>query len=106
MARTRRPPNGYIDIGLTDDDVDTIVEETIDAALRGQGTWHPAPSRGRPSLNGKPAPSPHVGFRVTPELRDAAESLAREKGLTLSALARQALEEYVARAGQVAAARR
>jgi len=96
VARTRRPQNGYIDIGLTDDDVDTIVEETIEAALRGQGTWHPAPSRGRPSLNGKPAPSPHVGFRVTPELRDSAEALARDRGITLSQLAREALEHYVA----------
>jgi len=51
--------------------------------------------RGRPSLNGQPAPSPHVGFRVSPELRERADALARSRGVTLSQLAREALEQYV-----------
>lgn len=95
MARHKPPLPGYVDIGLTDDEVDVIVEETIEAALNGKGTWHPAPSRGRPSLNGQPAPSPHVGFRVSPELREQADALARSRGVTLSQLAREALEHYV-----------
>lgn len=98
MARRKHSQADYVDIGLTDEQVDVIVEETIQAYLDGRTTSVDL-RRGRPSLNGKAAPSPHVGFRVSPELRDAAESLAREKGLTLSALARQALQEYVARAG-------
>lgn len=51
--------------------------------------------RGRRSLNGQPAPSPHVGFRVSPELREQADALARSRGVTLSQLAREALEQYV-----------
>jgi hypothetical protein len=97
MARNRKSLPGYVDISLTDEQVDTIVEETIEAALSGKGTWHPAPTRGRPSLNGKPEPSPHVGFRVSPELRDQATELARLRGVTLSQLAREALEHYVSR---------
>mgnify|MGYP002737366462 CR=1 FL=1 len=95
MASPRKSLPGYVDIGLTDDQVDAIVEETIEAALNGQGTWHPAPTRGRPSLNGEAAPSPHVGFRVSPELRQQADALARSRGVTLSQLAREALEAYV-----------
>jgi len=37
MARHKRPLPGYVDIGLTNDEVDVIVEETIEAALNGPG---------------------------------------------------------------------
>ena len=83
MATPKKSLPGYVDIGLSDEQVDTIVEETIAAALSGQGTWHPAPARGRPSLNGRPEPSPHVGFRVSPELRDKATEVARQRGVSL-----------------------
>lgn len=94
MARRRRSLPPYIDIGLTDEQVDQIVEETVEAALSGKGTWH-YPQRGRPSLTGKAAASPHVGFRVSPELREQADALARRRGISLSQLAREALEHYV-----------
>lgn len=51
---------------------------------------------GRPSLTGKPAHSPHVSFRVTPELKARAELAARERGTTVSQLAREAFERYLA----------
>ena len=95
MPRGRRRLPGYVDIGLTDEQVDVIVEETIEAYLDGRTTRVDL-RRGRPSLNGKPAPSPHVGFRVSPELRQQADALARRRGITLSQLAREALEHYVA----------
>jgi hypothetical protein len=95
VARRKDPLPDYVDIGLSDEQVDVIVEETIEAVLSGKGTWHSAPTRGRPSLNGKPEPSPHVGFRVSPELRDRATELARQRGVSLSQLAREALEQYV-----------
>ena len=98
MAPRKRKEADYIDLGLTDEEVDRIVEETVQAALDGKGTWY-FPQRGRPSLTGKREPSPHVGFRVSPELRQRADALAHARGVSLSALARQALEEYVARAG-------
>lgn len=55
------------------------------------------PQRGRPSLTGKAAESPSVGFRLTPELRARAEQVARRRGITVSALARTALEQYLHR---------
>ena len=75
-----------------------IVAEVEDAVLAGRGTTT-FPRKGRPSLSGRAAASPHVGFRVSPELRDEAEAIARRRGLTVSALAREALQEYVKKAG-------
>jgi len=83
---------------LDDDTVDRIVAEVDEAVLSGRGTVT-FPRKGRPSLTGRAAASPHVGFRVTPELRDEAEAMAKARGLTVSALAREALEEYVKKAG-------
>ena len=95
MAKSRqRPLPPYVDIELTSEQVDQVVEETVEAALSGKGTRH-YPQRGRPSLTGKPATSPHVGFRVSPELREQADALARRRGISLSQLAREALEHYV-----------
>ena len=94
MARRKNRDDDYVDLGLTDEQVDAIVEETVEAALSGKGTWY-YPQRGRPSLTGKRTPSPHVGFRVSPELREQADALARSRGVTLSQLAREALEHYV-----------
>ncbi|MFM1965006.1 MAG: hypothetical protein RL134_731 [Actinomycetota bacterium] len=86
---------GYVDIGLTDDEVEVIVEEMIRAYQVRRSTSVNLRG-GRPSRNGKPTPSPHVGFRVSPELREQADHLARRQGIILSQLAREALEHYVA----------
>lgn len=94
MARPKRSLPPYVNIGLTDEQVEVIAEETAEAALSGQGTWN-YPQRGRPSLTGKRETSPHVGFRVSPELREQADALARRRGISLSQLAREALEQYV-----------
>jgi hypothetical protein len=51
---------------------------------------------GRPSLTGKPGHSPRVSFRVTDELRASAEAEAQRRGCTVSQLAREALERYLA----------
>jgi hypothetical protein len=78
--------------------VDRIVAE-VEAAVdagRGAVTY---PRKGRPSLTGRPAASPSVGFRVTPELRAQAEDVARRRGVSVSELAREALEEFVRKAG-------
>jgi hypothetical protein len=95
MAKSRKRREIVAGIEMTDDNVDRLVEETVEAALSGKGTWH-FPQRGRPSLTGKSAQSPHVGFRVSPELREQAAELARRRGISLSQLAREALEHYVA----------
>ena len=51
---------------------------------------------GRPSLTGKSEHSPHVSFRITPELKARAEQTAREQGTTVSKLAREAFERFLA----------
>ncbi len=53
---------------------------------------------GRPSLTASGGPSPQVTFRLSPSMRNRAERLAHSRGTTVSALARQALEELVNRA--------
>jgi hypothetical protein len=50
---------------------------------------------GRPSLDGNHA-SPRVSFRVPKALYDAAAERAIEEERTVSALAREALEKYLA----------
>jgi hypothetical protein len=55
--------------------------------------------RGRPSLSGRADHSPRVSFRLAPAERDRAEELAAREGKTLSAMARDALEEHIDRAG-------
>jgi hypothetical protein len=52
---------------------------------------------GRPSLSGG-GRSPRVTFRVSVEVREAAERLAEQEGITLTDLARQTLEERIRRA--------
>jgi len=52
---------------------------------------------GRPSLSGG-GQSPRVTFRVSADVREAAERLAEKEGITLTDLARQALEERIRRA--------
>jgi hypothetical protein len=51
---------------------------------------------GRKSLSGGSTHSPRVQFRVPDEIREKAEKRAKEKGVTLSVLAREALEQYLA----------
>ena len=50
---------------------------------------------GRPSLSGSSEGSPQVSFRISNETRERALKTASEKGTTVSALAREALEEYL-----------
>lgn len=70
------------------------VEEAVESG-RGEAAF---PRKGRPSLTGLREPSPSVGFRLSPELRRQAEALASERGVSVSALAREALEAYLGRA--------
>jgi len=54
-------------------------------------------SSGRPSLSGKAAASPQIALRVAPAVRDRAAEVAAREGKTISQLAREALEQRVAR---------
>ena len=77
---------------LTEDDIEKIADEVesdepvIFTAVRPVG---------RPSLDGN-GTSPRLSFRVSQELYDAAAERAIEEERTVSAVAREALERYVA----------
>ena len=51
---------------------------------------------GGKSMNGDGSHSPRVQFRVPEEIRERAQSRAAAEGISLSALARRALERYLA----------
>ena len=77
---------------LTEEDIEKIADEVesdkpvVFTAVRPVG---------RPSLDGN-GTSPRLSFRVPQELYDAAAERAIEEERTVSAVAREALERYVA----------
>ena len=72
--------------------------ESDDSALDGVEVTFPRQA-GRPSLTGQKGASPQVTFRLSPIVRERAERLAADRGTTVSALAREALEQLVRKAG-------
>jgi hypothetical protein len=90
----------YVDAGDIDLDEEVVLdsngnritearaEEMAEHALRAV--------RGRPSLTGASRHSPRVSFRLPDHERERAEQVARAEGKTVSALAREALERYLA----------
>ncbi len=77
-SKGRRVDQAYIELAMQE------VEEEL------------AKRAGRPSLTGTSAHSPHVSFRIPPELKARAEEAARERGTTVSKLAREAFEAFLA----------
>jgi predicted HicB family RNase H-like nuclease len=93
MTKRKRRGRGDVDLDredirlpdgarLTQEVADAIVEEVRRKA-------------GRPSLTGQAAISPRVSFRLTPDIRDRAATIAEREGKTISQLAREALEARV-----------
>lgn len=91
-ARPVTLPNGRV---LDEAGAEDFAADILEAAGR------PLPDRlkrvGRPSLSGSSKSSPHVSFRVPEALRHKAETEAQRRGLSVSQLARQALEEHLRR---------
>lgn len=77
-SKGRRVDQAYVDRALSD----------VDAYWQKHG--------GRPSLTGEAKHSPHVSFRVTPELKAKAMREAEVRGTTVSQLAREAFETFLA----------
>ncbi|MEU9887228.1 hypothetical protein [Sphaerisporangium sp. NPDC051011] len=80
---------------------DSYVNDAIDDVHRAIDAGRvPTPTSrgGRPSLTGEGAHSPRVSFRVPEELRERAKARADQEGKTVSALAREAFEQFL-RAG-------
>lgn len=92
-SKPRAPRHSVLDSAA----VDRIISEVEAAVADGRGEII-YPRKGRPSLTGQHGASPSVGFRVTPELRARAEAVASKQGLSVSALARRALEDYIRKA--------
>jgi len=93
---TKRLADGTL---LTPAETSRILTE-VETAIDAGDVFISYPRRGRPSLNGGATASPHVGFRLSPELKSKAEQLARLRGISVSELARQALEVMVANASR------
>lgn len=55
--------------------------------------------RGRPGLSKTPGASPQIAVRLTPDVYEAATKVAAERGLSLAALAREAVEQHVTKGG-------
>lgn len=51
--------------------------------------------RGRPSLTGRPAKSPQIGVRLSPDLNRRVKARAERDGKKPSEIVREALERYV-----------
>lgn len=86
------------DVDLTTDDVrDSKGRRITEDYARRAADYDPATVRpGRRSLTGGDIHSPRVSFRVPADLRDAAEKAAEREGKTVSELARDALQKYLA----------
>ncbi len=70
---------------------DEYVTRAVDAAHE-----HLERVVGRPSLTAPGARSPQVTFRLRPEVKELAEKIATERHTTVSTLAREAFERYLA----------
>lgn len=79
-----------------------VTQEYVERALADiiDENTHVEPSEvraGRPSLSGGRTHSPQVTFRVPDQLHRQAVDAAEREGKTVSALAREALEQYLRR---------
>ena len=95
-TKTKKPKLSKWDKIYDDATVARIVAH-VDKAIEEGRSVTVYPHRGRPSLNGESAESPTIGFRLTADLRERATAIAQQEGLSISALARRALEDYVNR---------
>lgn len=84
---------------LADRDVDALAKEAEAGYELDRSRWIKV---GRPPLGRSGGESPRIGFRATMNLYDAAQSQARAEGLTVSALARAAMERYLMSSGRQA----
>ncbi len=92
------------DIHVVDDDIDLEHDEVvdsrgrrIDAAYVERAVSDVRSRSGRPPLGDEPAGhSPRVSFRLPEQTRRRAEERARDEGRSVSEIAREALERYLA----------
>lgn len=83
---------------LTEADAGSLAEEFEIKDLDFSHATYPR-RRGRPSLTGRSERSPQVTFRLDDDMLQRASQLAERDGVSLSALARLALDEYLSARG-------
>lgn len=79
---------------ITEADAERMAAEFEQADLDFTDAVYPRP-RGRPSLTGRAERSPQITFRLDDDMLQRASDVAHRDGLSLSALARQALDDYL-----------
>ena len=84
------------DVDLEREDIRDTKGARIDERYAQQAVEDVHKHLGRPSLTAPGARSPQVSFRVRAEVRDAAKARAERQGMSVSELAREALERYLA----------
>jgi hypothetical protein len=91
-------PVSHSGVEVTEGLAATVAEEfeRDDSPLDEQAITIVHAGRGRPSLSGSRRHSPQVTFRVPDRLRARADEVAAREGKTVSQLAREALERYLA----------
>jgi hypothetical protein len=100
MGATNKPPTSRSGLELDDEGIDELVDQVEDDDTEWSEPLpkeqRPARGPGRPSLGGVGEHSPRVSFRVDADTRTRAAERAAREGKTVSALAREALEQYLA----------
>ena len=86
-----QPPRSKSQIEITEEIADRLADE----AEAGYDLTD-AKRIGRRSLSGVAGASPRVNVRMTAELHARAQARAEQEGKTISEIAREALERYVA----------
>lgn len=81
-------------VAITDELADELADEAEHGYELEQGKIVHT-GRGRPSLSGRQT-SPQVTFRIPAKLREQADKRAADEHKTVSELAREALERYLA----------
>ena len=81
---------------ITEADAERMAAEFEKADLDFANAEYPR-RRGRPSLTGRAERSPQITFRVDDDMLQRASHVAQRDGLSLSALARRALDAYLSR---------
>lgn len=73
----------------------TVLDEAAAEQFGREVADRQAGLRGRPSLSGPGVSSPQISTRVSAEVRDALDAIARRDGVKPAEVLRRALEKYV-----------
>lgn len=99
MKRKRSMPDGYVDldvVNVRDRKGRRVDQGYVDRVVKAADDVRPV---GRPGLTSGPGPAPQIAVRLPTETYQRVQRLAKERGISAAALAREALEEFLGKAG-------